>query len=348
MAPMADGTVFRKIKRLSLLIAVPILTILLLCGCNGTNIAASKNGTFSQHEQKQPQITDQEINGEKSTEKPQLTGQETMIEGESTEKPAEDSPLAREQTHNSFPAPVASIPRAEASETTPSEVCTPAGANKNVYLTFDDGPNSYFTGPVLDILAKEQVRASFMVVGQNAQKNPDLIKRMIAEGHAVINHTYTHDYKKIYSSPEALLEDLDEANRVLESIIGYPVKLFRPPGGVSHLNKAFRDKLQENGYQSIGWNITGSDSDQNGLKPEQVYSSVVSGLATTEKLHLTPIILLHDGTQLQTIQVTPNSALGRYIQNRESVIAALPEIIKTLKSKDYSFAVVDENTPQPW
>jgi len=172
-----------------------------------------------------------------------------------------------------------------------------------------------------------------MVIGQNAEKNPELIKRMVAEGHAVINHTYTYNYKKIYASSEGLIIDLDEANQVLESIIGHPAKLFQSPGGVDHLNQAYRNKLQESGYQSIGWNITGSDADPNELKPEQVYESVAKGLATTEKLHLAPIILLHDGTQLDTIKATPNSALGRYIQSRESVVAALPKIIKMLKSK---------------
>jgi len=255
------------------------------------------------------------------------------------------------QDESSRPGPVVAIPEARAGESTAGQVykavnsVTPA---KCVYLTFDDGPNSYFTGQILDILAEHQVKASFMVVGVNVEKNPELIKRMVAEGHAVINHTYTHNYKKIYASPEALIADLDQASRVLEKILGRPVKIFRAPGGPGRLTKAFYKKLKEHGYQLVGWNITGADSDPKGVTPEQVYEHVVNGLAKVEKMHLTPIILLHDGTQVDTIEAAANSALGKYIQNRKSVVEALPKIIELLKSKGYTFAPVDENTPPPW
>lgn len=257
----------------------------------------------------------------------------------------------RAQDESSLPGPVVAIPEARAGESTAGQVYKPVNSvtpAKCVYLTFDDGPNSYFTGQILDILAEHQVKASFMVVGVNAEKNPELIKRMVAEGHAVINHTYTHNYKKIYASPEALIADLDQASRVLEKILGRPVKIFRAPGGPGRLTKAFYKKLKEHGYQLVGWNITGADSDLKGVTPEQVYEHVVNGLAKVEKMHLTPIILLHDGTQLDTIEAAANSTLEKYIQNRKSVVDALPKIIELLKSKGYTFAPVDENTPPPW
>ncbi len=247
------------------------------------------------------------------------------------------------------PGPVISLPEAQAGETTAGRVYKPApGQAKYVYLTFDDGPNTFFTGQILDILAKRHAKASFMVVGSNAEKNPELIKRMAAEGHAVINHTYTHNYKKIYSSPDALVVDLERASQVLEKILGHPVKIFRPPGGPGHLTKKFYQKLNEKGYQSVGWNITGADSDPKGVTPEQVYENVARGLARAERMRLTPIILLHDGTQVETIEAAPDSPLGRYIQNRKSVVDALPKIIDLLESKGYTFAAVDEHTPPPW
>ncbi|HAG11840.1 MAG TPA: hypothetical protein DCK76_10825 [Desulfotomaculum sp.] len=218
---------------------------------------------------------------------------------------------------------------------------------KDVYLTFDDGPNTFFTEPILNILDKEQVKASFMVIGKNAERNPDIIKRMINEGHAVINHTYTHDYQKIYSSPEALIADLDRANTVLENLVGQPVKIFRPPGGVSFLTHDFRSKLKESGYQSIGWNITGADTTPRALKPEEVYQSVSSGLILVEELHLTPIVLLHDGGQVD-VKAAASPSMETYITNREAVVKVLPEIIQLFKSKGYTFVTVDQNTPQPW
>jgi len=249
----------------------------------------------------------------------------------------------------SRPVPVISVPAAQAGETTAGRVYKDtSGRAKYVYLTFDDGPNTFFTGQILDILAKRQVKASFMVVGVNAEKNPGLIKRIAAEGHAVINHTYTHNYRKIYSSPDALIADLDRASLVLENILGRPVKIFRPPGGPGNLTKKFYQKLKEKGYQSVGWNVVGADSDPKGVTPEQVYENVARGLAKVEKMRLTPIVLLHDGTQVESIEAAPGSPLGKYIQNRKSVVAALPKIIDLLESKGYTFAPVDEHTPPPW
>lgn len=260
---------------------------------------------------------------------------------------AQDSEQAQAKTNPSRTSVVA-IPPAQAGQSVCARVYTPANPPKYVYLTFDDGPNTDFTGRILDILAEKQVKASFMVVGVNVEKNPELVRRMVAGGHAVINHTYTHNYKKIYASPEALLADLERASQVLEKILGHPVKIFRPPGGPGHLTRPFQKKLKENGYQSVGWNITGSDTDPRGVTPEEVFQSVANGLTKVEKLKLTPIVLLHDGTQLGTTEAPAGSALGKYVQSRESVIAALPRIIDLFQAKGYTFAVVDENTPPPW
>lgn len=260
-------------------------------------------------------------------------------------KAARQNQAKQEQKENNSLAPIVSTPPTQASESTLTQVYKPANPPKYVYLTFDDGPNTNFTGRILDILSQQQVKASFAVVGLNAEKNPDLLKRIAKEGHTVINHTYTHDYKKIYASPEALLADMEKTNQVLEKILGHYENYFRPPGGPGYLNKLFREKLKENGYQLVGWNVTGGDSDPQGVTPEQVYHKVANGLAKVEKLKLTPIILLHDGAQLSTINVSPDSAIGKYVQNRESVVSALPRIIELLKQKGYTFAVVDENTP---
>jgi len=252
------------------------------------------------------------------------------------------------QKENNTLAPILSTPPAQAGESTFRQVYKPANPPKYVYLTFDDGPNTNFTERILDILARQQVKASFAVVGLNAEKNPDLLKRITKEGHKVINHTYTHDYKKIYASPETLLADMEKANQVLGKIMGHQEKFFRPPGGPGCLNRLFREKLKENGYQLVGWNIIGGDSDPQGVTPEQVYYKVAHGLAKVEKLKLAPIILLHDGAQLSNIDVSPDSASGKYVQNRESGVSASPRIIELLNRKGYTFAGVDENTPPSW
>lgn len=313
-----------KLKVFSIALIFTIIFLLPLSGCSAFL-------TFSNNEMLQP--PDEGKFSEKNNPK-------TAGENENSEKgqtPKESSRLAL-----AIP-----VPEAQAGESTTSQV-DKANLPKHVYLTFDDGPNTFFTGRILDILAERQVQASFVVLGLNAEKNPALIKRMVHEGHAVINHTYTHNYQKIYASPEALIADLDKASQALEKILGHPVKVFRPPGGPGNLTRPFYQKLKEKGYQSIGWNISSADTDPNGVTPEQIYKNIAWGLTKIEKMNLAPIILLHDGTQLETIEARPDSPLGKYIQNRESVIAALPKIIDLLKSKGYTFAIIDENTPPPW
>lgn len=254
------------------------------------------------------------------------------------------------------PAAPGTIPRAEAGSggattpTVPTHVYQPGVANggKRVYLTFDDGPNNFFTPRILDILKQNGARATFMVVGMNVVKNPDVVRQILAGGDGLANHTYSHDYKKIYRSPEAFIADLNRCSDALQAITGQPVKVFRAPGGPENLKPAFWQAVKANGYYSVGWNVVGGDANPRGVTADQVYNNVVSGLDKVEKLHLTPIILLHDGAQLDTWNAPPNSATGRYIASREAVISALPRIIGLLKSRGYSFAIADENTPAAW
>ncbi|MGB9804776.1 polysaccharide deacetylase family protein, partial [Desulfofundulus sp.] len=133
--------------------------------------------------------------------------------------------VAPDDTNKSgtLPATPSSIPRAE------------AVTNKRVYLTFDDGPNNIFTPRILDILKQEGARATFMVVGTNVVKNPEVVHRIVDEGNGLANHTFSHNYKKIYRSPEAFIADLNRCSDAVQAITGRPVKVFRAPGGPENL-----------------------------------------------------------------------------------------------------------------
>lgn len=219
---------------------------------------------------------------------------------------------------------------------------------KNVYLTFDDGPNSRYTGLILDILKKYNVHASFIVVGNTIEKNPDVLKRIVSEGHALINHSYSHDYKKIYATPEAFLEDLQRCNQSIAAVTGSTVNIFRAPGGPSKLNKNFFELLNKNGYKSLSWNVASADTDPKGVSPEDIYNNIVNGVIQIEKMNRAPIILMHDGTEINLAQKTLEPAVANYIRNRESDVAALPKIIEFLQARGYNFAIVDEQTPPAW
>ncbi|MFZ5641986.1 MAG: polysaccharide deacetylase family protein [Bacillota bacterium] len=230
----------------------------------------------------------------------------------------------------------------------PAQANTTGNREKLVYLTFDDGPNSHFTGKVLDILAEKNVKATFFVVGANVRLNPDVMKRIVAEGHGVANHTYSHDYKTIYKSPEAFLADLEKNNEILLQYTGMPVRIFRAPGGPHRLSSSTKEKLLGTGYISVSWNVTSADSDANGVTAEQELNNIVKDLERVERMKKSPILLMHDGTQLTTTEAKPGTSLAKYVQNREATVKALPEVIELFKSKGYRFALVDENTPPAW
>ncbi|WP_018084722.1 polysaccharide deacetylase family protein [Desulfurispora thermophila] len=221
--------------------------------------------------------------------------------------------------------------------------------DKIAYLTFDDGPNDTFTPQILDILKEYHVKATFFVIGRNLDRNPDIATRITSEGHALLNHTYSHDYKYIYSSPENLLTDLDKCRTLLENQYNVKSMVFRPPGGPAMLKAPAHQLLAERGYLPVGWNITGADTAPQEVTAEQVFQNVASGLKKVEKMQLAPIILLHDGTQLNNASaIKPHSSAGIYLRNRTSVVQALPRILELLKQKGYSCQVIDEHTPPAW
>lgn len=273
-----------------------------------------------------------------------LSAQDSNIEQpvQPTDKPVDKNPEVTQ-----VPRPELGVPAAEA-KTAPGDAKSPQKGKKVAYLTFDDGPNSDYTERILDILRKKKVKATFMVVGKNINHNPMVLQRILADGHGVANHTYSHDYNKIYRSPEAFVADLDENNKVIAKYTGKPAMLFRAPGGPDKLTQSFKNKLRERGYISVGWNISSVDSDPRGVSQNQVYNNIFAGLERVEHLKLAPIILMHDGTQLVTTEAKPGTALAAYIQNREATIGALPAIIDHFKSKGYTFVVVDEHTPPAW
>lgn len=180
---------------------------------------------------------------------------------------------------------------------------------KVVALTFDDGPSSY-TAKVLDILARYQVKATFFVIGQNVKRYPDLGCRIVAEGHAIGNHTYDHPLLAPVETSQRLERELDSAAAVIQATTGQAPVLFRPPHGWCSpwmINLACRK-----GYVVVTWNISADDWRQPHPKviAERVLRQVKPGA----------IILLHDG--LETSADPPV----------QKTVSALPDIIEALKA----------------
>lgn len=106
-----------------------------------------------------------------------------------------------------------------------------ARAGKALYLTFDDGPDPTFTPVLLDLLREHQACASFFLVGRNVERYPELVQRMVAEGHRLGNHSYTHP-RFATLSLAAQLKEIDLTDRLLATFDGVRRHRFRPPRGV--------------------------------------------------------------------------------------------------------------------
>lgn len=98
-------------------------------------------------------------------------------------------------------------------------IYVPQGEEKYAYLTFDDGPSKNVTPQILDILKREEIKATFFILGSRAELYPELVKREYEEGHYIANHGYSHVYTSIYSSPNAVLDEYNRTESEIKSIL---------------------------------------------------------------------------------------------------------------------------------
>ena len=136
---------------------------------------------------------------------------------------------------------------------------------KKIALTFDDGPSAESTGVILDALKAHDVKATFFLVGENVERYPQIAKRIVAEGHTIGIHCYSHDYKALYESVDAYVEDFEKAKAVIYEITGVDVKLFRFPGGSinAHNKKVYQNiakTMEDKGYLYYDWNASLEDA----------------------------------------------------------------------------------------
>ena len=205
---------------------------------------------------------------------------------------------------------------------------SPYYSGKTAYLTFDDGPDDEVTKTVLDILAENNVKATFYVTGINAATYPDTVRRMVAEGDAVGNHSYDHDYDRLYTSPDAFLYEMVQTDEILYGILGFRPLILRAPGGTfSHFTSEYEACLEENGYVEHDWNVSIADTASGNPTAQDFVDNVIAQTADGKE---SAIILMH-------------SSYGH-----QETAKALPEIIRVLRERGYRFGVVTPMTPQPW
>lgn len=202
---------------------------------------------------------------------------------------------------------------------------------KIAFLTFDDGPSTTVTPKILDVLKKYNIKATFCLVGQSINSNEGskkLVKRTFEEGHALANHTYSHNLKNLYPKNEInveyFMEEIEETNTAIKNVVGqdFNTRVLRMPGGYmsrEHYKDPnlaeFNTKLKEKDMYSIDWNAYDFDSEGSRKNASELLNEVKKSVGTKEKV----VILMHD------------------TYGKEETAKALPQIIEYLKDQGYEF-----------
>ncbi|MEH2390651.1 MAG: polysaccharide deacetylase family protein [Nostoc sp.] len=184
---------------------------------------------------------------------------------------------------------------------------------KVIALTFDDGPWPESTAQVLDILKQNQIKGTFFLIGQNVKNNPGLVKREIAEGHVIGNHTWHHWYQ--FFNPQAAAYEINHTADLIYQVTGIKTNLFRPPGGIMHNGVAAYARNSK--YAIILWSSDSVDYSRPAVPKliNNVFRKAKPG----------GIVLMHDGGG-----------------NRSKTVQALPEIIANFRKQGYSFVTIPE------
>lgn len=193
---------------------------------------------------------------------------------------------------------------------------------KRVFLTFDDGPSKTVTPVVLDTLKKENIKATFFLLGSRVELEPELVKREYKEGHYLASHGYSHVYSQIYASPQSVIDEYNKSVTVIRNAIGeqeYNPHLFRFPGGYwggkyAEVKKQAKQLLDQNNILHIDWNALTSDAA--GAKTTEQF---IAELEKTVPKHNSVVVLMHDAG------------------NKSATANALPTIIQYFRDRGFEF-----------
>ena len=196
-----------------------------------------------------------------------------------------------------------------------------------VYLTFDDGPSIY-TDEILDILDQYHVKATFFVVGKDGSDAEEAMQRIVAEGHTLGMHSYSHKYKELYESLDSFTEDFTQIRDYIYQATGVESVYYRFPGGssntVSNIDMhEFIDYLDSQGVEYFDWNVSSGDGGSIKLSTDTLLENCTKDIDTRD----TSIILLHDSAEKPT------------------TVEALPDIIENILDRpDTVILPITENT----
>jgi peptidoglycan/xylan/chitin deacetylase (PgdA/CDA1 family) len=190
----------------------------------------------------------------------------------------------------------------------------PLETEKKIAITFDDGPHE-MTTLILDILKKYNAKATFFCIGKNIEKHPDILKKIVEEGHLVGNHSYSHSGFFDFYRKKRVIVEIEKTDTLIESVLGTKTTLFRPPYGVT--NPSIRRALEVTKHKTIGWNIRSLDGI---IKNEKfIINRIIKRIAPGG------IVLLHD-TSIETVHVLEQ--ILQFLQNNNYTVVSLEQLLK--------------------
>lgn len=195
---------------------------------------------------------------------------------------------------------------------------------KRVYITFDDGPTK-ITNRLLEVLKKEDVKATFFVVGKEIAGREDILRRIYDDGHAIGLHTYSHNYTTVYSNENNFIDEMKRTSERVKEITGCSPSAIRFPGGSSkRLNQSFLDKLHENNFRVYDWNSDLYDGEYPNLSVYRLLENAKRFKGSSSSI----IILMHCNS------------------NNENTVKALPKIIEYYRNQGFQLLPISSDTEE--
>lgn len=208
------------------------------------------------------------------------------------------------------------------------QIIADSGQTKRCYLTFDDGPTDSITPQILDVLRRYNVKATFFEVGSLIELNPDMARRVYEEGHLIANHSYSHNYDKLYATEESFITEILNCEELIKGVMNgeEPFKLIRFPGGSYNAGdhaaakQVYKQVLADNGFYYCDWNSLVGDAEGKTKNAEELLEYLKSNMAGYNNY----IILMHDAS------------------SKQATADALPSVIEYVSSLGYTFHRLDD------
>ena len=198
-------------------------------------------------------------------------------------------------------------------------ICSGKTGEKEIALSFDDGPALSYTPEILDLLGKYDVKAAFFCIGNRIAGNESLLRRLHEEGHLIGNHSYSHHFWFDLLSAEKMSADLQMMDEATEKVTGLRPHLFRPPYGVTNPN--LKKAIEKGNYIPVGWSIRSMDT---------VISDETKLLSKVTKAVKPGAILLFHDTSKTTLAILPS-----FIKHARESGFKIVRLDKLLKLKAY-------------